>query len=335
MAVHKVRGLQYLVAVVDEGGFNAAARRLGVSAPSVHRLVHALEAELGVTLLDRSSQPLQPTSHAVAYVERARALLSDLRELDASLQDQSQAPRGTLVLAAHSIALQFVLAQALPGFHARFPEVHIDLVDAGKSRDLVKLGADALVQFGWPPEQDAILRTLAETRWLIVATPGYWARHGVPAHPSALARLPCALFQTPFGEVTRNWHFERNGELVQVAVDGWLTSDSRVALDAPLYAGQLASRINDLTAHPGMVDGTLQPVLLDWTGPNSPPLSMLVRRSLARQPRMRVWIDFMVDLAGRLTANRLPAGLPPVEPSLRPEWWRRRVVGGQTRSRRT
>ena len=146
MAIHKLRGLEYLVAVVDEGGFNAAARHLGVAAPSVHRLVRALEAELGITLLDRSVQPLKPTPHAVAYVERARALLGELRELDAGLRDHNRAPRGTIVVAAHSVVLQFVLAGALARFHSRYPDVHVELIEAGSSRDLGRLGADALLR---------------------------------------------------------------------------------------------------------------------------------------------------------------------------------------------
>lgn len=325
MAIHKLRGLEYLVAVVDQGGFNAAARHLGVAAPSVHRLVQALEAELGIPLIDRSAQPLKPTPQAAAYVERARVLLGDLRELDASLRDRSHDPRGTIVVAAHSVVLQFVLADALPRFHARYPEVRVELFDAGSSRDLARLGADAMLQFGWPPEQDATLRTLAETRWLIVATPVYWARHGVPTHPSELSRCPCTLFKTPFGEVIRRWSFERGAERVEVDVDGWLVSDSRQALDGALYAGQLAARINDLTVHPGLVDGTLQPVLLDWHGLNAPPLSLLVRRSLVRQPRVRAWVDFLVETAERLAKQRLPAGLPPVPASTRPDWWQKRA----------
>ena len=246
--------------------------------------------------------------------------------------DQSHAPGGTLAIAAHGVVPQFVLAEALPRFHARYPEVRVELLDAGSSRDLARLGTDALLQFGWPPEQDAILRTLAETRWLIAATPAYWARHGVPAHPSDLARCPCALYKTPSGEVMRRWAFERGGERVDVGVDGWLASDSRSALDAPLYSGQLAARINDLTAHPGLADGTLQPVLLDWHALNAPPLSLLVRRSLARQPRMRAWVDFLVETAERLTRPRLPAGLPPVPVSTRPDWWRRRVAAASRRA---
>lgn len=325
MAVHKLRGLEYLVAVVDCGGFNAAARHLGVAAPSVHRLVQALEAELGMPLIDRSTQPLRATPHAQAYVERARILLADLRELDAGLHDQSAAPKGTITLAAHTVVLQFVLPPLLPRFHARHPEIQLEITEAGNSRDLSKLGTDALLQFGWPPQQDAILRTLAETRWLIVATPSYWARHGIPEHPKDLARHPCALYRTPFGEVLRHWVFEKGGHRVPVTVDGWLASDNRHVQDAALYGGQIVSRINDLTAHPGIEDGSLQPVLLDWTGLNSPPLSLIFKRSLARQPRMRAWVDFMAEQVTQLTLRRRPVGLPPVQPAERPDWWQRRV----------
>lgn len=332
MAVHKLRGLEYLVAVVDAGGFNAAGRQLGVAAPSVHRLVQALEAELGMVLIDRSAKPLRPTPYAVAYIDRARTLLSELRELDASLHDESSSPKGTITLASQSVVLEFVLPAMVHRFHARYPEIRLEIIEAGTSRDLSKLGTDALMQFGWPPEQDAILRTLAETRWLVVAAPSYWAKHGKPQHPSDLTAHHCALFRTPFNEVIRQWAFEKGGERVAVDVDGWLVSDNRRVLDAPLYAGQMVARVNDLSAFPGIEDGSLEPVLPDWTGLNAPPLSMIVKRSMARQPRMRVWIDFVAGQARQLTLARKPAGLPPVQPAQRPDWWRKRVSARAQRS---
>jgi DNA-binding transcriptional LysR family regulator len=325
LAIHKLRALEYLLAVVDHGGFNAAGRKLGVAAPSVHRLVKALEAELGMVLLDRSSSPLRPTRDAAAYVDRARFLVGELQGLDASLHDKAQSPSGLVVVAAQSVAMQFVLAPLLPRFHARHPNVQIDLVDAGTERDLAQLGADVLLQFGWPPPQEASLRTLAHTRWLVVASPTYWARHGVPMQPSDLARHPCMLFRTPYGEVIRRWDFERSGEQVHVDVGGWLSGDQRAALDAPLLAGQIVARINDLTAHTGVRDGALQPVLLDWVSLNAPPLNLLIRRAVARQPRVRTWVEFLAEEVQQMTAHRLPAGLPPVQPSRRPEWFKRRV----------
>ena len=220
MPIHKLRALEYLTAVVEHGGFNPAARKLGVAATSVHRLVKALEAELGIVLVDRSASPLRPTPDASTYVERVRQLLGELQGLDAGLHDHMAVPSGMVTIAAHSVVLQFVLPGLLGRLHQRHPKLRLDLVDAGSNRDLAQLGTDLLLQFGWPPPQEAMLRTLAESRWLVVASPAYWARHGVPSHPSELAWHPCMLYRTPYSEVLRRWVFERGGERVEVEVDG-------------------------------------------------------------------------------------------------------------------
>ena len=325
MTIHKLRALEYLCAVVEHGGFSAAARKLGVAAPSVHRLVKALEAELGVVLLDRAGMPLKPTPDAQPYVDRARRLLDELQGLDASLHDRAAAPQGTVTIAAQSVVLQFVLPELLGRLHQRHPALRLDLIDAGTQRDLGKLGTDLLLHFGWPPPQEAQLRTLASTRWLVVASPAHWARSGVPAHPSELAHHPCVLFRTPYGEVLRRWVFERGDERVEVEVDGWLTGDHRAALDAPVLDGQLVARLNDLTAHQGLAAGTLQPVLLDWVGASSPPLNLLIRKAASRQPRVRAVVGFLAEAGAELARQRLPGGLPAVQPARRPEWFRKRV----------
>jgi LysR family transcriptional regulator, regulator for bpeEF and oprC len=331
MGIHKLRGLEYLVAAVDQGSFSAAARHLGVATPSLHRLVQALEKDLGAVLVDRSVQPLRPTPYARAYVDRARTLLAELRELDASLHDQGPAPRGTITLAADSVVRECLLPELLTAFHTRFPEISVHVTEAGNLRDLARLGTDLLMQSGWPPPQDAVLRTLAETRWLVVATPGYWERHGRPRQPSDLLQHRCALYRTPFGEVLRRWAFERDGRREAVEVDGWLVSDSRSVLDGPLLGGQLVSRVNDLSMRAALAEGRLQPVLLDWTGLHAPPVSLVARRSLTRQPRIRAWIDFAVEHMDGLARARLPGGLAAVQPSERPEWWKRRVAAAPRR----
>jgi DNA-binding transcriptional LysR family regulator len=325
MAIHKLRALEYLVAVVEHGGFAAAARRLGVAAPSVHRLVSALEKDLGAQLLDRAGTPMRPTPDAMPYVERARQLLGELRGLDASLHDQASAPSGTVRVAAQSVVLQFVLAELLPRFHVQHPHVCLDLIDAGIERNLLALEADVLLQFGWPPAQQAIVRTLAPTRWLIVAAPSYWARHGIPQHPAELARHSCVCFRTPYGEVLKTWSFQRGAEGVDVPVDGWLLGDHRAALDAPVLAGQMVARVNDLTAMAALRGGLLQPVLLNWEGQNAPPLNLLMRKAMSRQPRVRAFVDFMAAQVEGWVRHRLPAGLPAVKASQRPDWFKRRV----------
>lgn len=325
MAINKLRALQYLVAVIETGGFAAAGRQLGVAAPSIHRLVGALEAELGLPLIDRSASPLRPTPDAVRYVDRARQLITELQGLDISLRDRAGAPAGIVTVAAQSVAIQFILAPVLAAFHERFPDIRIDLRDAGVQRDLTQLDADLLLMFGWPPPQDSILRTLAQTRWVVVAAPYFWARNGRPEHPEELARLPCVLFRTPYGEVIRNWVFVRGRERVDVAVDGWLLGDHRTALDAPVFAGKMVGRLNDLTTIHGLRDGSLEPVLLDWVGQHSPPLNLLIRKAVARQPRVRAVVDFLAEAGRRMAGDRLPAGLPSVPTSRQPDWFKRRV----------
>jgi LysR family transcriptional regulator for bpeEF and oprC len=278
-----------------------------------------------VALLHRDGREVRPTREGATYVERARRLLQEAAELDAGLRDTPRAPTGTLVLAAHSVVATFVLPQVLPSFHEAFPDVRVDLRDAGSGRDLVQLDADALLMFGWPPPQDALVRTVAQTRWLVVAAPSFWARHGVPREPADLARVPCMLYRVPYGEVLVRWSFQQGTRRAEVQVDGWLTGDQRTALDEPVLAGQLAARVNDLTCRDGLRTGRLQPVLLDWEGVSSPPLVLLLRKSLARQPRVRVFVQHLQAVVDALCRDRLPRGLPPVPVAQRPEWFRKRV----------
>lgn len=323
--MHKLRALEYVVTVVDQGSFAAAGRRLGLAPPSIHRLVAALERDLGVAILDRNASPIRALPDAEAYVAKARLLLEEHRALDESLRDRAHAPAGTLVVAAQSVVIQFVLAKVLPHFHERNPGVRVDLRDAGTVRDIAQLHADVLLQFGWPPPQEAVLRTLANTRWVVVATGAFWRRHGRPRRPADLSRLPAAMFRTPYGELTREWAFERGREREAVEVDGWLVGDDRHALDAPLYAGQVMARVNDFTLGEGLRNGRLEPVLLDWVGQHSPPLNLVMRKATTRQPRVRAFVDFIAEHTRALARDRHPEGLPTVPVARRPPWFKRRV----------
>ena len=104
MGLHKLRALEYLVAVVEHGSFAAAARALGVAAPSIHRSVSALEQELMVPLLHRDDDSIRATGQGHRYVAHAKQLLADLRLVEGGLTDLASSPSGTLVVAAQSVA---------------------------------------------------------------------------------------------------------------------------------------------------------------------------------------------------------------------------------------
>ena len=137
----------------------------------------------------RSAAPLRPTPDATTYVERPRAA-----RRNAAPRRQPARPGCGAERHRHDRGAKRGAAY-WPGvptrLHHRHLQLRLDLIDAGSNRDLSQLGTDALLQFGCPSAQEAMLRTLAESRWPVVASPAYWACHGAPSHPSELAGHPC------------------------------------------------------------------------------------------------------------------------------------------------
>jgi DNA-binding transcriptional LysR family regulator len=123
----KLRALQYFVAAAEAGSFAGAARRLEMSVPAIHKLVTSLERNLGVVLFERTVHGLSLTASGASYLESCQPLLQELAAADEALSRSAQQPSGTLAVAAHPQLAHHVLLPALPRFHARHPEIQIDL----------------------------------------------------------------------------------------------------------------------------------------------------------------------------------------------------------------
>lgn len=319
----KLRALQYFVASAQEHSFSGAARRLGLSVPAVARLVAMLERSLGVALFERTVQGLTLTADGARYVEACLPLLQRLDDADEALRGAVARPRGTLVLGASPILSQHCILPALPEFHARFPDIHIDVRNADKPSASEAATAEVLVVYGWPKHPDLVHRRLANTRLLICASPSYWATHSVPQRPKDLEQHPCLLFRDQEGTVIDLWEHERNGEKEVAAVSGWLVSSHRdVILDA-VIAGAGIARFSDLSIRAPLQSGQLVPVLLDWESKHAPPINLFYRSSQRRLPRVRAFVDFLVELFRKLEAEREPRYAVNVEAE-RPHWYRRR-----------
>ncbi len=319
----KFRALQYFIAAAQERSFSGAARRLDVSVPAIARLVGALERSLGVSLFDRSVHGLKLTADGVSYLESCRPILEQMAVADEALRGAAVRPKGTLVLGAPPILSQHCILPALPSFNARFPDIQIDVRTVDKPSAPGAEAAEILVLYGWPQQPGLVQRRLAGTRLLICASPAYWAAHGVPQRPKDLEQHPCLLFRDQEGTVLDLWEHERKGQKEAAAVSGWLVSSHRdVILDAAI-AGLGVARFTDLTIRVPLQSGQLVPVLADWESKHAPPISMLYRANQRRLPRVRLFVDFLVDLFRKLEAEREPALAVKVEAE-RPHWYRRR-----------
>lgn len=322
----KLRSLQYFIAASECGSFSQAARRLEVSIPAVAKLVAALERDLGVALFERSSKGLSLTTHGTAYLEQCRPAVDMLGSAEEQLRTSVLRPRGVLVVGVQHLIAQTVLADALPRFHARYPEIQLDLRDNTQVAAAENLRSiDVFVSMSWPEMPDMIHRRIGTSRFKVCASPDYWSRHGMPQHPSELERHNCLTIRTQRGTLMDLWDFVRGDEKSSVVVKGWLMASNtqRDTVIKLATAGYGVVRVLDFASEADLSDGRLVEALADWESADAPPVSVSYWPSGRRTARVRLFLDFMEqafrEIEGRRGVARVYA---------RPKWsesWHGRV----------
>jgi LysR family transcriptional regulator for bpeEF and oprC len=320
----KMRSLQYFIASAEHGSFSGAARSLEVTIPAVAKLVSTLEKNLGVRLFERSAQGLVLTAAGESYLESCRPAVALLDELDEQMRASGTRTRGTVVVGIQHLAAKDVLAPALPRFLARHPEIQVDLRESTQLVAPDAPGVDMYLSFSWPKSPDLVHRSLAMTRFVVCASPAYWAAHGMPSHPRELVDHNCLLIRTQTGMVMDVWNFRRGAETEQVTVKGSLVCnnahrDVAIALAA---AGQGVVRTLEWTHRAGVIPGALVPAFTDWELPDAPPMNLSYRPSARRTARVRLFIDFVLEVFRELESPAARVG----RVATAPHWANRRVA---------
>jgi len=321
----KLRALQYFIATAEAGSFSGAARRMDVSVPSITKLIAALERELGVALIDRSTQGVRLTARGQAYLDSCAPLVEQLASADRLIAGAaSQAPR-TLVVGAPGLLCRLVLVPALRRFRERHGPVHVELraIDHLTVTDAHTRGLDVLVALGWPGNVSLVQKPLAQSRLIVCASPAYWARQGLPTRPADLAAHDCLLVRAPEGTVLDLWRHTRGAVTEEVAVRGWLVSESRDYVLEAVLDGQGVGRFADVSVWPHVRSGRLQPVLTDWDSSDSPPFSALYRPEARRDPTVQAFVAFLADTLGGLEAECC-RGIGARPRASRPGWYAKR-----------
>ncbi|WP_427913403.1 LysR family transcriptional regulator [Ramlibacter sp. MMS24-I3-19] len=289
----RMRALEYFVAAAQSGSFSAAARSYEVTVPAVMKLVAALERSLGARLFDRSTHGLALTSVGQAFLEECRPALETLLLATDAASNTSRRASGNVVVRAPQLLSRLILVPALHRLHAAHPNIQVDLrpLEALQITNADGAGVDLLFALGISERIDLVGRPLAQTRLLVCATPQYLQRQGRPRTPQDLRDHQCLQVRSPEGTVIDLWRLQRGEHVEEVAVSGYLVSESRdVVLEAVLQ-GQGISRFADLSIWPHLQSGRLEPVLPDWYSLGSPMLSSLYRASSLRQTRVRTVLD--------------------------------------------
>lgn len=259
----RLASLEVLVAIVDYGGFNRAAERLGMSPTMVSTHLARLEDRLGTRLIHRSTRRFALTPQGKLYVEDTRAVLEALREAEDAVRRGASGPSGRVAIdAPGAIGLRFVVP-ALPRLRALHPRVAIDLSVGDRSTIYRPQGFDVLIRVGTPPEGKGDVTTLGRTRYVQVASPDYLARRGIPASPEALHdhdTLLYAAIDRPAGQ----WRFSHAGEHRTLRLRSAASFNHGDALAAAALAGMGIAQTLEMLVAPEIASGRLVPVLGEW-----------------------------------------------------------------------
>ena len=261
--------LASFVAIAERGSFAQAAAALGVSTSTLSQSLRGLEERLGVRLLNRTTRSVALTEPGQRLFDQVRPALEQLRTATEAVGAFRDRPTGTLRLSVGSLPASMVVVPCLGDFQVAYPEITLDVVVDDHLVDIVAGHFDAGIRPDWLIERDMIaIRISPKTRRLAVASPDYLARHLRPVVPSDLHQHNCIRYRLTTGALHR-WEFEKDGERVEVIVDGSIiTNNVELALGAALD-GVGNSYLLENYVPPLLAAGRLVPLLEDWAMPHS------------------------------------------------------------------
>lgn len=190
----RLTSMAVFAAAAEDGSLSSAARRFSLSASMAGKHVAALEEELGVRLMHRTTRRLKLTEVGQAYYQRCRRLLEDYDEASREARDAQQTVRGTLRVAAPITFGAMHLGGVIAGYLAQHPDVTVELLLDDRYADLLAEGLDVAIRIGHLLDSDLVARRLAPCRMVFCASPQFLGRHGVPATIEELRRAPRLAF---------------------------------------------------------------------------------------------------------------------------------------------
>ena len=252
----RLRSMRVFARVAHVESFAGAGRELGLSAASVTKLVAALEEELGVRLLERTTRKVQLTEAGRFYLDRC---LDTLQSIDDT--EMSHAPRGILRVTA-PVALVQDLTRVIARYDAAYPEVTVDIHLTNHNVDLIDRGFDIGIGLLAPNHASYIARRLCTTRIGVFAAPRYLSKHGTPKRPEDLAKHRHLIFVEPVPRT--EWTFKKGNKATKIELSGTIKSNSGEALLALCVDGSGLFICPSFGVHEALKNGSIVPILADY-----------------------------------------------------------------------
>ncbi|MEX5668761.1 LysR family transcriptional regulator [Pseudomonas fluorescens] len=285
--------LSFFHLLANKGSLAATARELGVTPPAVSKRLTALEARLGVRLVNRTTRSMSLTAEGELYFSHAARILTQIDEVEQLIGASRATPKGLIRVNASLGFGRRYIGPALAAFFAQYPEVEIQLEISDHPLDLATHGFDLGIRFGTLPDAAFHARKIASNRRLLCASPLYLEKHGTPQKLADLQQHNCIFLrqnETPYGV----WSFTNGGRTQNVKVRGALgCNDGEVALNWALEGFGILLRAEwDIARY--VRSGRLRLVLEDQT-PTRADVYAVYPQQLHLSARVRSLIDFLVE----------------------------------------
>lgn len=263
--MHLLSAMEAFVSVIDTGSFSAAARRLHIGQPAVSKTVAQLESHLGVRLLLRSPHGLTPTESGQNFYAHARRTLEAAQEAVAAAQGPRVALSGRLRVSAPVTFMRLHVVPHLDRFLAAHPALEIDLLLEDRNIDLIEAGVDVALRMGAQTDSALTARRLGQSPRLVMGTPAYFARAGLPQQPSDLTTHEVVVYDLRGGGTS--WTFRQGEHEQAVQVRGRLRSTGMEAVREAVLSGIGLAIMSEWMFRRELAEGQIQAVLPAWSLP--------------------------------------------------------------------
>lgn len=287
----KLRAMQSFARIVERGSLTAAAESLRVSLPSMVRSLAALEAALGVRLINRTTRRMALTNEGREYYDCCKRVLAEVEQAESALTARQGTPRGRLRITASVMLGSMHVAPVLSAFAARHPAVNAELLLLDQPLDLVAEGMDLAVRIGRLPDSALVAIPLGVARRMLCASPAYLKRAGAPRSPEELAAHRCVASSGPARGFQWQLGSGKQAKLVKVR-PAFSSNQIAAAIDAAV-SGLGIGQFLDYQVQAHVASGRLKRVLVDFEPP-AQPINLVHPHARLPSPNVRAFIDWGV-----------------------------------------
>ena len=309
MPVRDLNDLNFFAAVVSNGGISAAARALALPKSRISRRVAALEAQLGVRLIERSTRRFNVTDIGHDVYRHARAALAEAEAIEEVAIRLKAEPQG-LVRVACPPGADRLIAMALPKFLKLHPRLRVQVLVSNRRVDLIEEGVDVAIRVRekFDTDADLQLKVIGRTGSVLVASPAFLDAHGRPKVPADLANLP-TLSQSERPGIDRWTLIDGAGAEEVIVHEPRLAASDFAILRQAAIEGIGIGFLPELSSRAPLAEGRLERVLPEWMGPEGVlHLVFTSRRGLL--PGVRAFIDFAAQALDPRSSAWDPAWAP-------------------------